>query len=285
MRCDRVASAIAQFMTTTTFDHAPDTAARAGSVSTRIQFHWSILGVALLLVLTSANSVAGALSGYATALVVVFVHEVGHWLAARSIGLAVKRLVVHGLGGFVETLALDTAGRWFRAWVVAAGPMVNFAVGSVGLLSAAYCPALRHEAVWHYFVSLNFILGILNLAPVWPMDGGRLLELALSCKQTSVRTFFLRGLSFACISAFAVLAIGWRDWVFFINVLLLLGVNLLDWLTPDDEAATAEATAVLVLEDASDTPPADSSTADARRLPIDISANTTLTVTPATAKG
>lgn len=97
------------------------------------------------------------------------VHELGHWAALRLLGARALTLRVSALGAVMTTDGRLSYGGELLA--VLAGPAAN-------LLSAVGLTALGPE--WETAVGAHLILGIFNLLPVRPLDGGRALELAVS---------------------------------------------------------------------------------------------------------
>ena len=99
----------------------------------------------------------------------IFVHECGHLVAARRIGLKVGAPVfIPFMGAFI---ALKEAPRnaWVEAQVGIGGPML-------GTLGAAVCWAIGDAAGWPLLVALahiGFLLNLFNLAPIGFLDGGR----------------------------------------------------------------------------------------------------------------
>ena len=106
----------------------------------------------------------------------ILVHELGHALAARHYGHRVH-ILLHGLGG----LAFYQGGSHTRQrtfLITAAGPAIQIALG---LAVLAYyrqfegmSPPTR-EFLWILY-RISFIWAFLNLLPILPLDGGRLLE-------------------------------------------------------------------------------------------------------------
>ena len=66
-------------------------------------------------------------------------------------------------------------GQRGMAWVGAAGPLTNFALAliSVGLIWATYQSSLFVAQLLYMLFVLNVILGTLNLIPIPPLDGSR----------------------------------------------------------------------------------------------------------------
>ena len=102
--------------------------------------------------------------------VLIFVHELGHLLAARKCGLKVGAPVfIPFMGAFI---ALKEAPRdaWIEAQVGIGGPML-------GTLGAAICEMIHLATGNPLFRALaytGFFLNLFNLAPVGFLDGGRI---------------------------------------------------------------------------------------------------------------
>ncbi len=109
----------------------------------------------------------------------VLVHELGHALAARAYGLPVHRITLHMLGGVTEISRADvTPGRQFV--IAGIGPALSLALGVIGLLLAQ---ALDPGSVVHLLAvqlgAANLLVGVFNLLPGLPLDGGQLLRAAV----------------------------------------------------------------------------------------------------------
>lgn len=120
-----------------------------------------LLGAALLLVYDDGSGLP-LLLGLAGAC-----HELGHLLAAKLLGLEVRWLELSFFGAEMDLPGLACCPWWGEALLLAAGPGVN-------LLLAVLCCSGRGEAA-QLFGAVNLLLACFNLAPVPPLDGGRLL--------------------------------------------------------------------------------------------------------------
>jgi len=105
----------------------------------------------------------------------VLVHELSHSLVARGFGLPVRRILLYPLGGFSEIeREPPTPGREFL--VSAAGPAISLALAAGGY---ALTRAIPGGVLWVLLDQLylaNLLVGVFNLLPGLPLDGGRMLR-------------------------------------------------------------------------------------------------------------
>jgi Zn-dependent protease len=109
----------------------------------------------------------------------VLLHEMSHALMAKRYGLPVRSITLHFLGGVTEIEGeTDTPGREFGVSVV--GPLTSLAVGAVAFAAWRF---LVPEGLLGFAVGglavLNLLVGLLNLVPGLPLDGGRVLRAAV----------------------------------------------------------------------------------------------------------
>jgi len=97
----------------------------------------------------------------------VLLHELGHSLVALAFGLRVVDITLWPLGGMARMSQIPESTR-IEALIAVAGPAVNFLLAGGGTLAG-----LPPDGA---FVSWNLAMGLFNLLPAFPMDGGRLLR-------------------------------------------------------------------------------------------------------------
>lgn len=107
----------------------------------------------------------------------IFLHELGHAWGCHIQGVPVRRIMLHGGGGFCE----QTRAATFRQQelIVAMGPIVNLAIWAVA--SLLYPMVEVGMAGWalYWLAQMNLFLALFNLLPVHPLDGGKLFQLGL----------------------------------------------------------------------------------------------------------
>ncbi len=97
----------------------------------------------------------------------IFIHESGHALAARSLGLPIGKMVfVPFMGAFVTTGRARNAVE--DAYVGIMGPVA----GTLGGLACYACYFVTGHPFWLVLAWFNFFMNLLNLTPAPPLDGG-----------------------------------------------------------------------------------------------------------------
>ena len=155
--------------------------------------HWSLLFIAFLVaqllavgVLPSAvpglPAAAYWLAGVASAvafLASVLAHELAHAATARRHDIPVKRVTLWLLGGATE-LGHEAKTPRAEAAIAASGPITSLVLGGLfaGLTALASGAGLL-TATLAWLAGVNLLLGVFNLLPAAPLDGGRLLRAAL----------------------------------------------------------------------------------------------------------
>jgi len=119
--------------------------------------------------------------GGATALlffVSVLAHELSHALVALRLGLKVEGITLFIFGGMTS---LDSDSRTAReeALIAVAGPASSIVIGVAFLALDLVVDQPQLAALIGWLGVINLILGLFNLIPGFPMDGGRVLRAIL----------------------------------------------------------------------------------------------------------
>ena len=158
--------------------------ARPFGIPVYISPYWFV--IAGVFIVVYANDLAATLHGstryvVAAAFVVllyasVLVHELSHSVVARGYGLPVRRILLYPLGGVSEIeREPPTPGREFL--VSAAGPALSLALSAAGyglehvVTAGTIIGVLVSQLMW-----ANLVVGVFNLLPGLPLDGGRMLR-------------------------------------------------------------------------------------------------------------
>lgn len=105
----------------------------------------------------------------------VALHELSHSFVAKRHGIAIGDITLFIFGGVAEMRSEPMSPKIeFRMAV--AGPLLSFILAFIFFIAEAFVNPHLLKALFAYLSYLNLILGIFNLIPGFPMDGGRLLR-------------------------------------------------------------------------------------------------------------
>jgi Zn-dependent protease/CBS domain-containing protein len=158
--------------------------ARPFGIPVYISPYWFV--IAGVFVFVYASELAGQQSNTTTRYVLaiafvvllylsVLLHELSHSIVARGYGLPVRRILLYPLGGISEIERdPETPVREFT--VSAAGPALSFVLCAIGYALARVIPAGIGHSLAAQLGWANLVVGIFNLLPGLPLDGGRMLR-------------------------------------------------------------------------------------------------------------
>jgi Zn-dependent protease len=146
-----------------------------------VEINLSFLLIALVLVATSVSVLAGVLL-----VVVLFgsvlLHEAGHALVARRLGVYVSGIELSFFGGAAKMTQMPRSADHEIA-IAAAGPAVSLILAGAGFGLGAVLQAPLIASIGF----INLVLAGFNLIPALPMDGGRILRALLTRRMDFVR--------------------------------------------------------------------------------------------------
>ena len=103
----------------------------------------------------------------------VLLHELGHSVVALRYKIPVRSITLFIFGG-VAQIGAEPPFATAEFWIAIAGPLVSFILAGIFALletvSASFSPLL---ALAKYLAYINGTLGLFNLIPGFPLDGGR----------------------------------------------------------------------------------------------------------------
>jgi Zn-dependent protease len=137
--------------------------------------------VAVMLLQTDGLAMFGGM--IAMLFATVLLHELGHSIVAQSFGIRVVDITLWPLGGMARMSEIPESGK-IEGLIAIAGPIVNFVLAAiaapfmqVSALSSSEGATVTGLAFW--FFVINITMGMFNLLPAFPMDGGRILRAVL----------------------------------------------------------------------------------------------------------
>jgi Zn-dependent protease len=122
----------------------------------------------------------------------VLLHELAHSYFAKRYGVYINNITLLLFGGAASMEIPKKPGQ--EAMIAFAGPLMSLILGSICLFTYRYIispnPVLSQNSVFliiWILGSMNLVLGIFNLLPAFPMDGGRMLRSLFAMKMSYVK--------------------------------------------------------------------------------------------------
>jgi Zn-dependent protease len=159
---------------------------RIAGVPVVLAYSWFVIAAFTVIVygpvLARNNPMLGA-SAYVVAfayavllLISVLVHELAHALTAKIYGWPTQKIVLNLWGGHTQFESF-TASPGRSVLVALAGPAANFVLaGGAWLVLGTNSLGSVAEILTNIFMWANFLIGVFNVLPGLPLDGGRLVE-------------------------------------------------------------------------------------------------------------
>jgi Zn-dependent protease len=142
-----------------------------------LYLRWSVLLLMGLVTLLSGDLIGyGVGFGFVVCLLLsVLLHELGHALTARWLGIGVRGITLEILGGYTE-MDRDAPTPRAELLVSLAGPAVSLVLGLSAAVAALVLPAGGPRQIAFLVALANIIVAVFNVLPGLPLDGGRALR-------------------------------------------------------------------------------------------------------------
>lgn len=165
----------------------------------------------------------GKLKEFLLTVLFVTIHEAMHIIAARLLGAKLSEILITPIGERAIIRDMDLLPPEKRLLILILGPLVNLAIG---LVFKVFLPV---EGVYTFIAEMNIAIGIFNLIPVFPLDGGRIILLLFENKFGTLRSAEMIIKLGKCFSFFC-LAIGIVQLILYpFNIsLMVMGLYLLE---------------------------------------------------------
>ncbi len=122
----------------------------------------------------------------------VLLHELAHSYLAKRYGVNIASITLLLFGGVASMGIPQKPGQEVK--IAFAGPLTSLIIGFICLFTYNYVissnPALSQNSIYliiWVLGSMNLLLGIFNLLPAFPMDGGRILRSLFAMKMSYVK--------------------------------------------------------------------------------------------------
>ncbi|MAI78031.1 MAG: hypothetical protein CL917_03755 [Deltaproteobacteria bacterium] len=166
-----------------------------------LRLHWTFLalgawiGLSILSETGSLLLTTHSLVTLASIFGCVALHEYGHALAARHYGIGTLEITLLPIGGVARLERMPEDPKQ-ELWIALAGPATNFVLaaglGVLYLLTGGSISNLIQLSIFDgsllsVLLQVNIVMGLFNLLPALPMDGGRVLRAGLSLRMPALK--------------------------------------------------------------------------------------------------
>ena len=171
-----------------------------------------LLGASALLFVGVGLTLSQSLSFVVCLVLVLLIHESGHWVAMRAFGYRDMRMFfLPFFGAAVSGRKSDASGAQ-RAIVSLAGPLPGIVLAFPTMFFGGLLVPWEQATL---LGALMLVVNAFNLLPLEPLDGGRFMNVVLYIRHPGIET----GMRILAVAAFAAGALWLQDWL-----LGLLGV-------------------------------------------------------------
>ena len=194
-----------------------------------VSVHWSVLVILWLFTWSLASTLPGAVKGYSPAvywlagvcgavvlLASLLAHELAHAVVARRAGVAVGSVTLWLFGG-VTTLGGEAKTPKAAFRIAIAGPATSLALAATFAALVAALHAMRGApivvGIASWLAMINLVLGLFNLLPGAPLDGGRVLRAYLWRRHGDSVRAGIGAAHAGRVVAFILIALGLAEFV------------------------------------------------------------------------
>ena len=141
-------------------------------IKIRISINIEIILFIIIFIITKQINI------YAIFIIFTLIHEIGHAIAAISLGLKIKDFAIMPLG-FKITFKNNRKKEKIKKLVIAlSGPIVNLFIMTLAIIFNL------HTSI----IYSNLIIAVFNLIPIYPLDGGRAIKSIIGMITSSHKT-------------------------------------------------------------------------------------------------
>lgn len=183
----------------------------------------------LFWLVTIAAALTGQFMELITLFALVIMHELGHVFAALAVGWRVTSMELLPFGGVAKVDEWGSTKAMDEIKVALAGPFVNGVMLIVGY--GLWWFGIWEESWSEFFMTGNAMIACFNLLPIWPLDGGKVLQAMLSKFIPFYHTIHY-SILWSCSVIFFLIAISFLfsfQWNLIVICIYLLIENRIAW--------------------------------------------------------
>ena len=160
-----------------------------GGVDVLVRWSWFVMAALVAVLLSpmieqTAPQLEGGLTfvaGIAFAVLLglsLLLHELSHALMSQHFGINVRSITLHFIGGVTAIDGEPSTPKQEFA-ISAVGPLTSLAIGGAAYALLGVTPEGLLQLAVYLLAAVNLLVGVFNLVPGMPLDGGRVLRAAV----------------------------------------------------------------------------------------------------------
>lgn len=170
-----------------------------------------------LFLLTAVVAISFTATDFFIALTIaVVLHELAHALVAKHLGAVIARVALTPFGGALNLKTKILSVRQ-KCLIYLTGPVASLLLSMFFGVVVWLFPTIF--SYLEYLVASNFLVGVINLLPIYPLDGGKVLAQLVSVKYILVGS----NLVFAGLLIWNLIVFNWW-WIFF-SIVMIIQIN------------------------------------------------------------
>jgi Zn-dependent protease len=186
-----------------------------------IKIHWSVV---FLLALCVGQLGLFGIAAFLLIFLSIMIHEFAHVWVSLRMGTPVIQVIFMALGAAAVLEPSFSYSHRDEYWISIVGPISSFLLALIGVPFLFLFPG---SMLIVYFVGLNVLLAVFNILPLYPLDGGRVLNAIIAkrkgffiaLKYTVIVTIICNSILAAVSFAFAQY---WMGFVFLVLIWLAI---------------------------------------------------------------
>jgi len=111
-------------------------------------------------------------------ILVVLIHELAHCFACSHYGVEVSEITLFAFGGVAKYKGDIESNPKQEVFIAMAGPASNFIL-IISILFILNIFNIKMNEIVQFFIVANSTIGVFNIIPILPLDGGRILRGAI----------------------------------------------------------------------------------------------------------
>ncbi len=158
--------------------------------------------------LRDVSSLYSFLLIYTGLFVTILVHEMGHVLTARFFRNTVKGIILFPPFGGMAFIEIDKGKPFRNILIYLSGPVANIVLALVLLYLYKYTTMKYYFLIYgelKLMMAVNLLIGLLNLIPFYPLDGGRILQSVILLFKSGERKANIITLCVSCACFVAII--------------------------------------------------------------------------------